>query len=91
MNIPSFLRDLGVDEQQYKKLQRLNRCLDILVIKRYDHYEAINKINNHRYKLTVRSKHNISCTCKDHQKGNICKHIFALKRDFDFFNPSYSS
>ena len=65
-------------------LGRLLRSLQIMTINRFEHVDAVNTKNGHRYKVEVRGQE-ISCSCPDSQKGNNCKHEIAVARDLILF------
>lgn len=64
-------------------LVRLARSAEIQVLKRFDHFEAVNGKNGHRYKVSIAGQ-DIVCTCPD-AKDHACKHEMAVARDIDLF------
>ncbi|HWQ95992.1 MAG TPA: hypothetical protein VN368_01340 [Candidatus Methylomirabilis sp.] len=64
-------------------LNRLARSAGIRVLNRFDHFEAINSKNGHRYKVHITGQ-DIVCSCPDAKNHN-CKHEIAVARDMNFF------
>ena len=74
-----------LNEKNPAVLARLLRSLQIAVLRRAeDRFEALNKINGHKYNISV-TDGTIVCTCPNSQRGHACKHEMAVSRDMPLF------
>lgn len=68
-------------------LGRLARSAEIHVLNRFDHFEAVNGKNGHRYRVNVTDQ-NIVCTCPD-ARSHPCKHEIATARVLGYFMGAF--
>ena len=71
-------------ETDPRLLARIEKSQDVKVLNRFEFFEAWNTKNGNRYKVQIEGS-KIICTCHDSQRGNMCKHEIAVRRDLDYF------